>query len=129
MIRLLLVTKLFGLHALHQHPKLALLRLVYGETRSMRPYLGATIKNSLGNLEVPFFTLPAHPIISHSWENMSTNFTSHVMSTPNTLAGQGILGMMHGNIHRYLSTQRVYCGCGCVCGVLIFIICEDFDMT
>ena len=64
--------------------------LSYDEVRTMRPYLGDTIMNSLGNLEVPFFTSPAHHILSRNLENMSTNYTSHVMSTPITLSGQGI---------------------------------------
>jgi hypothetical protein len=59
---------------------------------------------------------------------MSTNYTSHVMSTPITLSGQGIQGTMHGNFQRYLSTQMVYCGCRCLCCVFVIKIRENIDI-
>ena len=48
---------------------------------------------------------------------------------PDTLAGRGIQGVLHGMLHRYVTTQMVYCLCGCLCGTIILKIREDFDVA
>ena len=32
-------------------------------------------------------------------------------------------------LHRYVTTQMVYCLCGCLCGTIILKIREDFDVA
>ena len=98
------------------------------EQASMRPYLGRTTSTRTG-LRVPFYASQDLHIGSDTWTRTMTNFSSHVSTTPFTLSGAGIVGVLHGSIHRYMSTQQVYCTCGCLCGAFLINMRDDMDVT
>ena len=93
------------------------------------PFLGPSVPTNVNTIEIGFSVHPTHPINTAMWETISSNLSTHSSSTPFSLAGRGIQGVLHGTLHRYVTTQMVYCLCGCLCGTLILKIREDFDVA
>ena len=90
--------------------------------------IGTTTPTARG-LRVPFMTSQDLHIGSTLWDTLMTNYSSYVTHIPFTLSGPGIVGVLHGSQHRYISTRQVYCTCGCHCGEFNINMYDDFDVS